>query len=667
MPTIPNNTKLYTDPNFTPNNMLGPKKKDYTIQFARPHQICENPKFYVDGGSRFDVIQGSLGDCWFLSALSTVSMNKNLLYRISPNQSFDPEQGYDGKFKFYFYKFGKFIKVEIDDLLPVKQKRRDRSSVDLIYATSDQKNEFWVPLMEKAYAKLNHCYENLEGGNATEAMVDLTGGFLELYEFNKMKNTDQEMADLIYGSLKQGALLTTAIQRRENQRIEEERKDGLIIGHAYAVTGLRPACSIFPEVMVKIRNPWGDYHEYNGPGSDLDKRWQQIKNKNEINQSDGEFHVPFSHYMSVFTKIEVCRLNYFNDIVSEGRWIEKTMRGEWKRGVSAGGSWINEDKHFTNPQMQIEIGGDKRSDEVIIFLSQSEQRKLRHRGGQNLHIGFSIYSTSGSRRKFIDATTFSTRRDTVARFRLRKGKYVIIPCCYDTKQFGEFFLRVLVEQDANQNAYNSHLADKNYNDSIRNRLSDRKRDGKMNNETLGLSNLKISESQNPKIYLATDQEIESYFNIADTNHSGSVNYHELSEILINDRQGNKYAPETVNLLFRHFDIKNKGKLKLSQFKKLWQYLEKIRGIFVSFDQDNSNSLEYAEIKNAVAKFGLDINHGMVPFIMRKFDLSNSKSLQFDEFVRLVFILERTRGIFEGEEGGKSMDFEEFVVFALSAI
>jgi hypothetical protein len=33
--------------------------------------------------------------------------------------------------------------------------------------------------MEKAYAKLHGCYENLNGGKMNEALVDLTGGCSE--------------------------------------------------------------------------------------------------------------------------------------------------------------------------------------------------------------------------------------------------------------------------------------------------------------------------------------------------------------------------------------------------------------------------------------------------------------------------------------------------------
>ena len=45
----------------------------------RVTQIFEHPQFFVNGADSNDIIQGKLGDCWFLSALATASTAKGLV------------------------------------------------------------------------------------------------------------------------------------------------------------------------------------------------------------------------------------------------------------------------------------------------------------------------------------------------------------------------------------------------------------------------------------------------------------------------------------------------------------------------------------------------------------------------------------------------------------
>lgn len=73
--------------------------------------------------------------------------------------------GYAGIFHFRFWKFGEWVDVIIDDRLPVNERN------ELIYCHNcKDKNEFFGPLLEKAYAKLACCYEFLNSGDPTVAM-----------------------------------------------------------------------------------------------------------------------------------------------------------------------------------------------------------------------------------------------------------------------------------------------------------------------------------------------------------------------------------------------------------------------------------------------------------------------------------------------------------------
>lgn len=132
--------------------------------------IFENPQFAVDGFSSSDLKQGSSGDCWFIAAVSTICSNPALMEKICVAR--DEECGVYG---FVFYRDGEWIWTVVDDNLylvdcdfdatwgdrwdprntkEMKYKKNKQTGSEALYfASCDDENETWLPLLEKAYAK----------------------------------------------------------------------------------------------------------------------------------------------------------------------------------------------------------------------------------------------------------------------------------------------------------------------------------------------------------------------------------------------------------------------------------------------------------------------------------------------------------------------------------
>ncbi|XP_043191585.1 calpain-A-like, partial [Amphibalanus amphitrite] len=230
------------------------------VVWKRPHELAENAQLFVEGVSRRDVVQGVLGDCWFLSSCCAIAKEAKLIERVvPPNQPLSGD-GYHGCVRFSFWRFGDWVDVYIDDRLPTKNGA-------LFNAKCVDPNEFWVALLEKAYAKLHGSYEALEGGQAMDALVDLTGGLAE--RFDLAEHDQSYLFRHLYKSTVAGAFITCS---RKGDWREANKADelGLVQGHAYTVTGLaRPQHQTLGRPrLVRIRNPWADHVEWNGAWSD---------------------------------------------------------------------------------------------------------------------------------------------------------------------------------------------------------------------------------------------------------------------------------------------------------------------------------------------------------------------------------------------------------------
>jgi len=135
--------------------------------YDESESFCTEGRLFVDGSSSGDVIQGQLGDCWFLGALAVMGTRENLLQECFWKLDAFKEHG---MFVCRFFKDSYLIYVIIDDRIPCNAKNSN-----INFAKCKDANELWVPLIEKAYAKLHGNYKALIGGYSHNALGDMTG------------------------------------------------------------------------------------------------------------------------------------------------------------------------------------------------------------------------------------------------------------------------------------------------------------------------------------------------------------------------------------------------------------------------------------------------------------------------------------------------------------
>ncbi|XP_041663297.1 calpain-5-like [Cheilinus undulatus] len=472
------NGVLFEDPLFptTDQSLFYQSNRIGRVTWKRPKELSSKPHLFVDGISAHDLHQGQLGNCWFVAACSSLASRESLWQKVIPDwkdQEWDEEkpESYAGIFHFRFWRFGEWVDVVIDDRLPT-------ANGELVYCHSNDSNEFWSALVEKAYAKMCGCYEALDGGNTADALVDFTGGVsepMDLVEkgYKDDKEKREELFERVLKVHNRGGLISCSIRATSAADMEAKLDCGLVKGHAYAVTDVRRVrlghglLAYFRSdklTMIRMRNPWGE-KEWNGPWSDSSEEWKKVSKSEREKigvtvQDDGEFWMTFDDFVANFTDLILCRLINTSYLSFHKTWEEAVMRGSWRRNDDpllnrAGGCTNNKHSFLQNPQYVFDV--KKPEDEVLICLQQKDRRaSLREGRGENLAIGFDIQRVELNRtyrmhavQEKVGGSTYINSRSVFVRIELKEGRYVIIPTTFDPGLEGEFLLRIFTDVPSN--------------------------------------------------------------------------------------------------------------------------------------------------------------------------------------------------------------------------
>uniref|UniRef100_S4R9N5 Calpain 8 n=1 Tax=Petromyzon marinus TaxID=7757 RepID=S4R9N5_PETMA len=445
--------RLFTDDLFPPEaTSLGyaelgaGSKLARAVVWSRPEEICKNPQFIVDDASRFDLCQGEVGDCWFLAALASVTLHPRLLERVLPSQqSFSAVDGYAGIFRFRVRSVSKYLEVSRGAEVATAEALKQAASQPCPSATS------------------SCCLAARSTGGLYCCCCCSTGGFYcccgtgrSWLEKGALGAFCPAALGLCCGGVPSGLSFP--------KRPEVETKDGIVLGHAYSVTGVEKVIYRGQSVeLVRLRNPWGCV-EWSGDWSDRAPQWNEVdprvmqRMRNAL--EDGEFWMYMGHFRKNFHTLDMCHLTA--DDLAEGqrhRWAVATHAGEWRRGHSAGGTCQYQDTYRTNPQYRVRILA-REGGEVLLTLLQKPRDMQRNRQPL-LSIGFLIHQIPKNKaattlhlpQEALTAAssvggtaTWSNLREVGGRFHLPYGDYVVVPCTFQPNDEAEFILRIFAQR-----------------------------------------------------------------------------------------------------------------------------------------------------------------------------------------------------------------------------
>ena len=266
------------------------------IKWKRVDNIFMSSDYQVfyDKIEKEDIIQGNLGNCYFLSAIASLCKYPKLIEKLF----FFKEKSDEHCYGCYFRINGIWKLVLLDDYIP--------SLEDNFAFTHTNGNELWVILLEKAWAKLNGNYARIIGGDPHEIFEVLTNAYCEKFMFNKLNK--EEIWLKYKNAQEKGFLMIAGTNCDEELPIESM---GLISGHAYTVLKVvEVKTDSGKEKLINLRNPWG-YKEWLGDWCDSSIKWtKDIRDQcqNYEIKNDGSFWMSFEDFSELFIIGGICHL-----------------------------------------------------------------------------------------------------------------------------------------------------------------------------------------------------------------------------------------------------------------------------------------------------------------------------------------------------------------------
>ncbi|CAF1518163.1 unnamed protein product, partial [Rotaria magnacalcarata] len=246
-------------------------------------------------------------DCWFVTALSVLAEEPEYLMKVLITK----EYNHQGIYYVRLCKDGEWTQIIVDDRLPCTLNKR------LAYSQARRK-QLWVPLIEKALAKLNGSYESIIAGRCCEGLSTVTGSPCDTLILGRTNNPDDKNVDLDKLWMKllraHSHRFLICAMRSNNLIAKQEFKNcGLLNIHAYSLQDVKQS-NDGKYRLIKLRNPWGGKYTWIGDWSDDCLLWNENPDlhrellKEKRSKSDGVFWMPFESFVKYFECVDICKI-----------------------------------------------------------------------------------------------------------------------------------------------------------------------------------------------------------------------------------------------------------------------------------------------------------------------------------------------------------------------
>ncbi len=211
-------------------------------------RFANNPLFSSSGSKLNDIVQGGLGDCYFLAGLGAIALDSP--HAIRQNIVDFNDGTYGVRFGSSFYR--------VDDDLAVTSS----SATNPAYAKLGSQNSMWVALYEKAFAHFRrgqNSYASLVGGWSVEvnrAFGSTSAGEKSISSYSNATALANDIAARYNGF----QAVTVGFTSRTGGAAGGAP---LLMEHMYTVAGIIRN-SVGTITGIRLRNPWGT----DGAGND---------------------------------------------------------------------------------------------------------------------------------------------------------------------------------------------------------------------------------------------------------------------------------------------------------------------------------------------------------------------------------------------------------------